>query len=111
MLPAAQPLDLWLDTDNAPVISMHPAEDITGWTLAVEIAEADTGTVVLTLTTADPLEVDYVDASAGTFTFYLNPSDELLSASVAYSYRAIRTDAGARDVLAYGPLALKSLAV
>jgi hypothetical protein len=54
MLPAAQPLTWWLDTDNAPVISMHPAEDITGWTLAVEIAEADTGTVVLTLTTADP---------------------------------------------------------
>lgn len=95
-----QPVEIWLDDDEAVAVAMVPAESISGWTLAMTVAAAN----------SDPLKtyaVIVTDSPTGHFEFLVSPDTDGLTPGT-YLYRVRRTDTGARETLAWGSLTVKA---
>jgi hypothetical protein len=102
-----QALRLWLDVDFVGTVPMDPPENVTGWTLAVEISKALTGEVLST----PGVTASISDAVNGVFTLNVSPDagNVNLTPGTDYYWRLLRTNGGSRDVLAHGPLEIVAL--
>jgi hypothetical protein len=93
--------------DYSAVITMVPLTDITGWSIQFTLRQNvwDTGTPLVTKTTAAGGVALNSPATAGVFTVYLTSADLTLTPGT-YSWDCARTDSGLKSCLATGYLFL-----
>lgn len=92
-------IELFRGEDRVLVFQMNPVEDVTGWTLQIDI----------NLPTPISKAAAVSNGAAGTMAATLVDTETDSQASGTYQYELWRTDAGLERVLAQGPFHLKDV--
>jgi len=103
-LPAPQYVETLLGEDRAFRVTMQPATNIAGWSLAFRVKRQGTDDTVLIEKTTANLGVNVVDPANGVFDVLILKADTTDAAVGAgsYEWNLFRTDSGNEILLARG---------